>query len=923
MLSSLQIATTRVANQEGHNHMADTSLHSFWERYVPDDADAVAARVTYGDKIDGGSIFSLGNVIEIAPNGPTYTGSLDGAEGLGDVVAVELVAGQTYTWSHRGTAEGGIEDPYLILFDASGAYVTEDDDGGFGRTSQLTFTATVSGTHYLVAGSWYQIAGQDYVDVGDYEITQWSPDPALDAPASFDTSFNLDLGANYAYIDVAGDVDVYTIDVEAGLVYSFAYAGGFAGGSDYDGNPANIAYLDLYDAEGNLIGSNLNYESSLSYFASENETLYVVVDPYFGTGGYTIDVTELNPADYDPLESLNWDRAANIPTVDVDGVPTATVYFAPAGENFGETESNGDPMATFGWTQEQQDAVMHALQTQYTPITGINYVITDNAEEATFRMLTTSNTVYGARFYPQDPAYGTQMGIGTFNLRSGGFGTDNASLLPGGYSYAVILHEFGHAHGVAHPHDTGGGSDIMLGVTASTGSLGVYDLNQGVYTVMSYNDGWETHPDGILPYSAATRGSGWSETLGAFDIAVLQARYGVHEANTGDDVYVIQSEQAEASYMTIWDTGGTDEIRYDGDTDARIDLMAATLDYTPTGGGVVSFAHGVFGGFTIANGVVIENATGGSGNDVLIGNDAANILTGNDGNDLLMGRDGDDLLMGGDGDDTFVLNAGNSGTDTIMDFVTADTIELGGMAGNNVTFDDDGVDAVISVNGGDIAIVEGAMASAALSATDFDGTQGNVYLYGIKAVFGTDGGDTMVGSNARSNVLLGGDGDDIVLGKKFDDYLIGNDGDDTLKGQNGNDELFGGDGDDELLGQNGDDYLSGDNGDDIINGGNGSDFLAGGAGADVFVFDSFGSNSGVDTVSDFDLLEDSIVVDSSAAVTFSDGADGAEMFVGGSLAAIFAGVSAADLDDDYGTAVALAPLMESVSTANGAELILF
>ncbi|MCY0725676.1 hypothetical protein OVW19_28465, partial [Klebsiella pneumoniae] len=89
---------------------------------------------------------------------------------------------------------------------------------------------------------------------------------------------------------------------------------------------------------------------------------------------------------------------------------------------------------------------------------------------------------------PQDPAYGTQQGIGTFNLISGGFGTRPESLEPGGFSYAVVLHEFGHAHGIAHPHDTGGGSEVMLGVTASTGSYGIYNLNQGVYTVMSYND---------------------------------------------------------------------------------------------------------------------------------------------------------------------------------------------------------------------------------------------------------------------------------------------------------------------------------------------------------------------------------------------------------------------------------------------------
>ena len=880
--------------------MADTSLHSFWERFRGDDETASEQNTSYVDQLGSDNIYSLGAVIEIQANGPRYTGDLDGTEGV-DFFGVELVAGQTYTWSLRGTGEDGIEDPYLLFFDANGEYVTEDDDGGFGRSSQITYTATVTGTHYLGAGSWYQLAGQDYVDTGDYEIVQWSPDPALDAPNSLATTFELEEGANYAYLDSATDADMYRVEVEAGQVYTFTYAGGISGADDWDDEPGeNIGRVRVFDDEGNQISSALNYETGVSYVALEDGVIYVQASSFSNTfGGYTLDKVTQNLADLDPLESLNWDRAANIPTVDVDGVPTATVYFAPAGENFGETEANGDPMATFGWTQEQQDAVMHALQTQYTPITGINYVITDNPEDATFRMLTTSNAVYGARFYPQDPAYGTQMGIGTFNLRSGGFGTDNASLLPGGYSYAVILHEFGHAHGVAHPHDTGGGSDIMLGVTASTDSLGVYDLNQGVYTVMSYNDAYITHPDGERIYSAATRGSGWSETLGAFDIAVLQARYGVHDANTGDDVYVIQSDQAAASYMTIWDTDGTDEIRYDGATDARIDLLAATLDYSPTGGGVVSFAHGVYGGFTIANGVVIENATGGSGNDVLIGNDAANVLTGNDGDDTLMGRDGDD---------TFVLDTGNSGVDEIVDFVTADTIDLGGFDGAGALFTQTGDDVVISSGGDDVAIVLDTSAAAALSATDFDGTQGTIRLVvdegSLKAVFGTAGNDNLVGSNTRSNVLLGGDGNDNILGKSMNDYLIGNDGDDTLRGQNGNDELYGGEGDDSLLGDNGRDLLSGDNGNDVINGGKGADILLGGAGNDLFVFDSFGKNAGYDTVMDYDASADSIMVESGARVSFVDGDDGAEMFVGGSLTAIFVGVSADDMMADYGMAAA-------------------
>lgn len=55
---------------------------------------------------------------------------------------------------------------------------------------------------------------------------------------------------------------------------------------------------------------------------------------------------------------------------------------------------------------------------------------------------------------------------------------------------------------------------------------------------------------------------------------------------------------------------------------AYIDLRSATLEYTNGGGGYISYVAGVHGGFTIADGVVIENATGGSGADTLIGNNS-------------------------------------------------------------------------------------------------------------------------------------------------------------------------------------------------------------------------------------------------------------------------------------------------------------
>ena len=55
---------------------------------------------------------------------------------------------------------------------------------------------------------------------------------------------------------------------------------------------------------------------------------------------------------------------------------------------------------------------------------------------------------------------------------------------------------------------------------------------------------------------------------------------------------------------------------------------------------------------------VIENATGGTGNDRLIGNGLNNTLIGGNGNDTLQGGNGDDQLLGGVGNDVLTGGAG-------------------------------------------------------------------------------------------------------------------------------------------------------------------------------------------------------------------------------------------------------------------------
>ncbi|MDJ0591772.1 MAG: M10 family metallopeptidase C-terminal domain-containing protein [Pleurocapsa sp. MO_226.B13] len=115
---------------------------------------------------------------------------------------------------------------------------------------------------------------------------------------------------------------------------------------------------------------------------------------------------------------------------------------------------------------------------------------------------------------------------------------------------------------------------------------------------------------------------------------------------------------------TIWDGGGVDWIDWSNQSTAALinlndgewsqlgspySLDGVTLEYET---------------LAIAYNVTIENAAGGTGNDFIIGNEAANILYGGTGNDTLTGESGNDILRGYGGVAEFDVLAGGAGTDT-------------------------------------------------------------------------------------------------------------------------------------------------------------------------------------------------------------------------------------------------------------------
>ncbi|MEG4594940.1 M10 family metallopeptidase [Microcoleus sp. F8_C2] len=322
----------------------------------------------------------------------------------------------------------------------------------------------------------------------------------------------------------------------------------------------------------------------------------------------------------------------------------------------------------YNWFAGEKASMVNALNT-WSAVANIQFVNAgDNNKSATFGFYNVGNADvngYLGLFYT--PRTNGQ-GIGYFNSEEGGWNTDG--IAQGAFNFTTLIHELGHGLGLAHPHDNGGGSSIYPGVTAAFGDTGDYDLNQGVYTTMSYNDGLVTSggDPGTEDYS-------YQGTPMAFDIAAIQYLYGANNSyKTGNDTYFLPTaNQSGTYYSCIWDAGGIDTISGVGAlSGVTIDLNDASLNPAVDGagaGGYISSAEGCFGGFTIANGAIIENADGSAFADLITGNEFNNILNGGAGNDSLIGESGNDSLIGGKGNDSLVggngkdILTGESGSD--------------------------------------------------------------------------------------------------------------------------------------------------------------------------------------------------------------------------------------------------------------------
>jgi hypothetical protein len=234
----------------------------------------------------------------------------------------------------------------------------------------------------------------------------------------------------------------------------------------------------------------------------------------------------------------------------------------------------------------------------------------------------------------------------------------------------TYMHEIGHALGLKHAHETDGYGAIPA------------DHDSCEYTVMTYR----SYAGG--PATGYTNEQwGFPQTLMQDDIAALQYMYGANfNYNSGATVYTWSQTTGEMFvngagqgapggneiFMTVWDGGGADTYDFSGYTLAvQIDLApGAWTSIIGTGRtiglGANKFAAGNIANARLYNGdarSLIENATGGAGQDIIQGNTIANVLRGGGGDDTILGNDGNDTLRGDAGNDW--LRGGN-GTDTAV-----------------------------------------------------------------------------------------------------------------------------------------------------------------------------------------------------------------------------------------------------------------
>ncbi|MDY6783634.1 MAG: M10 family metallopeptidase, partial [Cyanobacteriota bacterium] len=330
------------------------------------------------------------------------------------------------------------------------------------------------------------------------------------------------------------------------------------------------------------------------------------------------------------------------PTYDnnIDGLLKATKW-ASSSVSFSFTDSINDyelgypsrasHAASFQTLNATQRAVARSWLGAFASISGLNpFELSGTSDrDATIRMAM-SNVPETAFAYS-----GTSVAAGDIWFNRNDY--NNPEI--GSFAYHTFGHELGHALGLKHGHETGGVRNVAMNS----------DRDSMEFSIMTYR----SYVGGPLN-GYSNEAYGYAQSLMMYDIRAIQQMYGASFThNSSNTTYTFSTTTGEMFvngigqgrpganriFRTIWDGNGIDTYNFSNyTTNLSINLAPGTWSDLNIGG---NFQRSYLGGGNYARGHVfnalqynddtrslIENARGGSGDDIIRGNDADNYLYG-------------------------------------------------------------------------------------------------------------------------------------------------------------------------------------------------------------------------------------------------------------------------------------------------------
>lgn len=300
-----------------------------------------------GDELssDGDTIAADPSTARTLESGGEQQSAVDSA-GDEDWFRISLSAGREYVFELAGSGSNPLADPFLSLYDDSGALLATDDDGGMGLNARLAVTPEVSGVYYLGARGFGSTVGQYTLsaDTGQGGAGDNINGMGIgDAGGTRSTAAMVSAGGDgriavTGSVGYTGDtVDYFELRPSADGIASFALGGL---GADLD--------LVLENASGEIVegsyAAGANPEM-LTTTLTGGEQYFLRVDPFgSAASAYTLDITLPTNSSSGPQDSVNGvpvgdaggnlGNAVTLPAAEVVNIVGSTGFGADDGDMY-------------------------------------------------------------------------------------------------------------------------------------------------------------------------------------------------------------------------------------------------------------------------------------------------------------------------------------------------------------------------------------------------------------------------------------------------------------------------------------------------------------------------------------------------------------------------------------------------------------